>query len=58
MQKRRNDWLGLLLGSIKDSSFNEFYSCPGVGEILLMQTIGELVDDSRFLLHMLAVANL
>ena len=58
MQKRSNIWSGFLLCCIKDSSFNEFYSRPGAGEIFLMQTTGESVDDSRFLLHMLVVANL
>ena len=48
----------LLVGSTKDLLFNEFYSRPGGGEILLMQTIGETIDGSRFLLHLLVVANL
>ena len=50
--------MGLLVGSKKDLSFNEFYSRPGGGEILLMQTTGETVDGARFLLHLLVVANL
>ena len=45
-------------GSTKDSSFNEFYSRAGAGETLPMQTTGETVDGSRFLLHLLVVANL
>ena len=56
--ERENVWLGLLVASTKDLSFNEFYSRPGGGEILLMQTTGETVDGSRFLLHLLVVANL
>ena len=50
--------MGLLVGSTKDSSFNEFYSRPGAGETLPMQTTGETVDGSRFFLHLLVVGNL